>query len=86
MTDTDKDRIEGGFDKAKGSVKEEIGELRGDDRQVAESTRRGIRWGVDSNCRYRHAVTRCHESTGRRQSAWFGFDLGRCQGVAELGC
>lgn len=39
MTDTDKDRIEGGFDKAKGSVKEEIGELRGDDRQVAEGQR-----------------------------------------------
>ncbi len=45
MTDTDKDRIERGFDKAKGSVKEEIGELRGDDRQVAESTRRGDKMG-----------------------------------------
>jgi uncharacterized protein YjbJ (UPF0337 family) len=36
MTDADRDRIEGAFDKAKGSVKEGLGEARGDEGQEAE--------------------------------------------------
>jgi uncharacterized protein YjbJ (UPF0337 family) len=36
MTDADRDRIEGAFDKAKGSVKENVGDLRDDQDQEAE--------------------------------------------------
>ena len=36
MTDADRDRIKGAFDQAKGSVKEETGDLRGDANQAAE--------------------------------------------------
>lgn len=46
MSDTDKDRIEGQLDKAKGSVKEEVGELRGDDQQVAEGQQDQAKGGV----------------------------------------
>lgn len=46
MSDTDKDRIEGELDKAKGSVKEEVGELRGDDQQVAEGQRDRAKGGL----------------------------------------
>lgn len=36
MTDADRDRIEGAFDKAKGSVKEGLGDVRDDESQQAE--------------------------------------------------
>lgn len=36
MTDADRDRIEGAVDKAKGTVKEEVGDLRDDQSQEAE--------------------------------------------------
>jgi uncharacterized protein YjbJ (UPF0337 family) len=36
MTDADRDRVEGAFDKAKGSVKEGLGDVRGDKDQEAE--------------------------------------------------
>jgi uncharacterized protein YjbJ (UPF0337 family) len=36
MTDTDRDRLEGKFEKGKGSVKEGVGDLRNDEDQQAE--------------------------------------------------
>lgn len=36
MSDSTKDRTEGAFDKTKGNVKENVGEARNDDEQVAE--------------------------------------------------
>ena len=46
MSDTDKQRAEGGIDKAKGSLKEEVGEFRGDDQQVAEGQQEQAKGGI----------------------------------------